>query len=774
MRTFKQMLKDRETFKSITLFFDIETFQYNESQGKESPSLYKNMTFSVAVSWIENGLVEYEIFPNFKMMFDQIIEMYEGKRKKPSIVLNAHNTNKYDNHFLQYDLLYFYPFMKVENYFLNTATTEKSNENTKRIKDLKKEDKQGIILEKRIKSSINLEMIFYLKGIKFETEDNWVKTNSSLGMLGKKLKRLGYVTDDELKTDFDYIKHNLKEDLTEEQARIYAQKIFDNLTPDEMVYIRNDVILLAKSVFYYSDLFNGFDYSKKTFTSNILDSYNTNDLTSLQLLNRIGAGKEKREIKYTDYEFAGGNFYDYLKPFYRGGLNFYNQFFIGKVIKDGVFSMDIHSSYPFAIHNFKIPTYLKNYDSFKKETEVSINYCDDEYTLFQLTKQTFDYVVLDKIESVIVKQILVKYYATNEFINLNTYTFKMIENITGIRFESIPVLSFVTFETEYFGSREQIEEFYKIKTQGKYKEKLKFNSPYDIEVTDQENDVLYSSEEVDNSKVNLNGLYGIPALRPYFNLFRKDSDGEYFNVENGHKNAERNIVFSIFVTSVSLWNLLNPLQYLTQKEIDENFLYCDTDSLYFKKAVQHKIPDHLFTEFALGTWALEHENMTRFYVLNHKKYTFIDPDDLDKSGKLKGIQVRSGGIPHDSFNRDMSFEEFVETQFSDGVEVKTTKSIYNKQKTISIYPSNTKLEVGKGYRIKSESPFFDKLKDKMMEEIKQHADDFNDDVLYIESTIGTFSVADLYPFENEVKEKNPLVFLEIKQEQIRKQIEKQA
>src|SRR5699024_12634603 len=122
-------------------------------------------------------------------------------------------------------------------------------------------------------------------------------------------------------------------------------------------------------------------------------------------------------------------------------------------------------------------------------------------------------------------------------------------------------------------------------------------NPYDIQKTEQENDVIYSREEIDNSKVNLNGLYGIPALRPYFNLFRKDNEEEYYNVENGHKNAERNIVFSIFVTSVSLWNILNPLKYLTKQEIYDNFIYCDTDSLYFKKDIQEKIPIILCNAF---------------------------------------------------------------------------------------------------------------------------------------------------------------------------------
>ena len=764
MRTFKDMLQDRKMFKTITIFFDIETFQFNENEGKDMPSQYKNMTFSVAVSWIEKGIVEYEIFPNFKEMFDVIIDVFKGKKKKPSFILNAHNTNKYDNHYLRKDLLYFYPHIKVDNYWLQTATTEDSNKNSLRIKDLNNEDKKGIILEKRIKSRINLEMVIYLYGIKFITEDNWVKTNSSIKMLGNKLKRLGVVTDDELKTDFDYKKYNLEEDLSEDESRKYANEIFNQLSNDELVYIRNDVILLAKSVYYYSDLFKGFDYSKKTFTSNILESYNTNDLTSFQLLNRIGQGKDKREIRYTDYKFSNQNFYDYLKPFYRGGLNFYNQFYVGKIISDGVFGMDIHSSYPYAMHNFKIPTYIKDYEEYDTPKKVKINYRDDEYTLFQLSKQTFDNDIINKIDSVILKQILVKYYSTNEFINVNTYTFKMLENILGIKINEIDAYSRVTFFTEYFGSRDQIEQYYEVKTQGAYKEKLIFNSPYEIEKTDKKNDVIYTREEIDNSKVNLNGLYGIPALRPYFNLFRKDEEGDYFNIENGHKNAERNIVFSIFVTSVSLWNLLNPLKYLTQNEIDENFIYCDTDSLYFKTKVKHKLPESLFTEFALGTWDMEHDYLPKFYVLNHKKYAYVN--------EKNEIKVKAGGVPNESFNTDMSFETFIETQFSDGVELHTTKSIYNNQKTISIYPSKTKLEVGKGYRIHTSGKFYEDMKDKMFEQIREEADEFTSDVLYIESFLGTFSLSDVFPFKHEVIKKEPLIFLEIKQGKIREIINK--
>src|SRR5699024_5029811 len=168
------------------------------------------------------------------------------------------------------------------------------------------------------------------------------------------------------------------------------------------------VILLAKSVYYYSEIFKGFDYSKRTFTSNILDSYNTNPLTSFQLLNRIGQGKDKIELRYTDYQFANQNFYDYLKPFYRGGLNFYNQFLIGRIIDTGVFSMDIHSSYPYAMHNFKIPTYLHDYKEYESVEYIPVSFDDDNYySLYLMTIQDFDYFILDNIDSMILLQILV-------------------------------------------------------------------------------------------------------------------------------------------------------------------------------------------------------------------------------------------------------------------------------------------------------------------------------------------------------------------------------
>ena len=120
----------------------------------------------------------------------------------------------------------------------------------------------------------------------------------------------------------------------------------------------------------------------------------------------------------------------------------------------------------------------------------------------------------------------------------------------------------------------------------------------------------------------------------------------------------------------------------------------------------------------------------------------------------------------------MSFKEFVDTQFSDGVEIETKKSIYNNQETISIYPSITKLEIGRGYRIHTSGDIYDKLKDNIFNEVKQNVDDTSD-VLYLETVIGTFSLSELYPYTHEVKQKEPLIFLQLRQEQIKNIIDKE-
>src|SRR5699024_12130108 len=130
-------------------------------------------------------------------------------------------------------------------------------------------------------------------------------TMTSIATLGKKLKDSGYLTDDQLKTDFEYDIFDVEHDMTEDDAHEYALQCFNKLDHEQMVYIHNDVIILGQSHIHYSDLFPNFDYSAMTFSVNILRSYLNNPLTSYQLLNKLG----DLETPLTGHKFHNINYY---------------------------------------------------------------------------------------------------------------------------------------------------------------------------------------------------------------------------------------------------------------------------------------------------------------------------------------------------------------------------------------------------------------------------------------------------------------------------------
>lgn len=732
--------------RNLTLYWDIETLAYNKIAGRQKPTKYKNVVYSVAVGWNNNGQIDVEVFPSFKSFFDMFFKYAERKdtitKSRTSISMIAHNCNKYDNHFLLHDVKYLYNDVRVENLFMKNAL---ENQNTVNMKEAKTDSKdENIVLEKRVKSSINLDLTLFLNGFKFVIIDNFMKTTTSIDVLGKKLKDGGYLTDDELKTEFQYDIFDVEHDMTDIEAYAYAYECFKKLDPQQLQYIHNDVIILGQSHIHYSEIFPGFDYSKMTFSVNIMNSYLNNEHTRFQLLNERYVDGEKKEFNYTNYEFFDMNFYDYIKGFYRGGLNMYNPKYVAKMIDEPCFSIDINSSYPYVMYNEKIPTWLSDYEEFEVETEVETDLTNyDSFTLFKIDKASFNLDILYRIESTIVRKMLVKYYNNeDEYVNINTNTLRLIETLTGIDCSRVYCMSYVSFDCEYFGARDIIFNNYFIKTQGKLKTKIEMKDPFDYHITDIPNETVYSQEEINLSKVILNGLYGIPALRSHFNLFRLDEDGFLQNSINGYKNNERNLLFSTYVTSQSLYNLLEPLKHLSQSEIDENFIYCDTDSLYLKSKVKNHLPNDMFDKISLGKWDIENDYIEKMYVLNHKKYAYVS------DGK---IHVASAGIPQNAFNTNQSFESFIKNDFYDGAIIYNNKSIYNEQKTISIYPSKTNIDKGVDYP----NEFNDLINEKRKWLLEQIRKDFNheesEDFIYIESEVGTFSARDVFPVTNPIK-----------------------
>lgn len=733
-------LKKLKGIKSIQLFCDIETLTVNKEAGREKPSKYHSYTYSLAIAYFkdDNDFPSVAVFNNFIDFFNQVKE--KKIRKSLQFEMIFHNGEKFDNHFAIEELSKHFNLPIYNEY--NKSLNNEANEHNKQMGDIDTELKnKGCILESRIKSSNNVSVKAFINGRKIVFTDSFKKMNTSIKVLGNMLLNNHLITEEYLKTDFDYQAFDKDYDMSQNDITAYVKRCFESLNEQQMIYIRNDVIILALGVKHYQKLFYGFDFNKMTFTQNIKEEYSQyNKLAEFQLLKTDGRFSH---LILNDYNVCGMSGFDYFRNYYKGGLNLYNDKFIGQIINREGFSIDLNSSYPTVMYKEKLPTYLIAFND-KRSTQSFDYFNDDIFSFFTMSIENANEQILSHVQSRVIREAIVKYYnPKNGLVYFNTVFLRLLEKLTKHQFTSLTCESVAVFKTEYFGARDVIAKNYFIKTQGKMKNKLDCEidtiNPLDIKMTDTPKPDKYnfSDEMVAGSKVLLNGIYGVPALRIHFDYFKRIGD-DFVNVKDGFTNKERNIVFSAGVTAFAFHNLLNPLQYLSPEEIDEYFWYADTDSLYMDKRALAKFPQSMFHKMNLGAWDIEHENITKFYAFNHKKYCLYDD----------GIVVRAGGISKalikDWIKRSNDdFEFYVRTFFTDGVLVPSTRSIRNEYNTISIYEAQATLEKGSNYQTE-----YSRLAEESLNEIKEQVRDEiiqqdNQELLYVETPYGSIGINDL-------------------------------
>ena len=171
----------RKKNEIVRLFCDIESFTYNKKAGNVKPKLYKSDEFSLAVSYflLDEDFPRVTIFNTFR---DFLYFMTENAFKKYKYTLVFHNGNKYDNHFFRNAILKSFPDTEIKNMYLRNAVT---NSNTVKLSKL--DYSKNTIVEKRVKSSTIIDFQAVVKGIRFTLEDTYIKTNTSIRVLGKKL-----------------------------------------------------------------------------------------------------------------------------------------------------------------------------------------------------------------------------------------------------------------------------------------------------------------------------------------------------------------------------------------------------------------------------------------------------------------------------------------------------------------------------------------------------------------------------------------------------------
>ena len=179
------------------------------------------------------------------------------------------------------------------------------------------------------------------------------------------------------------------------------------------------------------------------------------------------------------------------------------------------------------------------------------------------------------------------------------------------------------------------------------------------------------------------------------------------------------------------------LKYLSSKEIDMWFWYCDTDSLYLDLKAFEKISKEIYHKMNLGKWDIENSHIDQFYILNHKKYAYVVNEK---------IKFRAGGVVKSHINTDMNFKQFIDTQFSEGVKILSTRSILNSDETISIYDNTIELEKGKPYPdyfYITDIIKFDIIKEQVKGEFYNEIENnLANKALYVETEYGTISESD--------------------------------
>lgn len=715
----------------LFVFFDIETLTVNR---KAEPKEQLVMEYVVSYKYLLKGKEHEGVKPTLEAFIKYLLTL-----KEKHIILLAHNGEGYDFSFLRRALVYEFGLIPKNAYLRNSTNHELET----KIKD----EKHNYLHVSRVKSATRTRLEFRIDGVKFETKDTLPITHMKVKVIGELLKDL-HLDDNgknvKLNYDDDYAKYDLDKPLSYAECKKYCKKVFDQLNKHALDYVMNDTRVIYQMFHHYNEIYaSTYDPTKLTLSQNILTQYELNDLARFQLVNKVRQPDDKyRRLELTTFLFnetGGGqrqNVFEFIHRFYKGGLNFYNDRYVGKLVHEKIVHIDLNSSYPTVMRYREFPTFLVDGGTINKE----LTFDKDYYYYIQISKIAFQNLIIKQIKSKVVRQMFVKYFNNDsDSVYIQTPHIKMFSSFMKQEITHLPAIAYLKFEKAPFGGLDTIQYNYQKKTSAK-----KRHAP---------------KGEVAGYKVTLNGIYGIPALRPFFPLYEYDPElKKTVSVKDklgnfAFHNSERNITFASSVTAWAILQLLTPLTY-NIKGIDKHFYYCDTDSIFMSASYWSTVKNKVQVDpYALGAWDLEHKEITDLYVLNHKKYALWSNDN-------NKVEVFAGGIPIKAFHAEKynNLRSFVKATFHDGSKIKNLRNAFTKDKVVVLYEAET--EITKGGKYKDHFPRNKKEQEDdvieqaviriLLEQKEKNQED--DSSLYYETPIGQFSRQDIFPpiYENDL------------------------
>jgi hypothetical protein len=498
-----------------------------------------------------------------------------------------------------------------------------------------------VLGKKRFKSFIKIKMYDSAKVIP-----------DKLDNIGKKIIQIGEMFN-KLGSEFDY-----------EKIRPYNYE----LEEIEKCYIYNDVYILKEFIIQY-------------YKQNNLNGYTASGIAFNNMLNFMFPDAQKKYEEFTQVypEINDRKIISLIDDSYTGGFTYCNPQIKGKVIEKEGHSIDINSSYPSAMKYKKLPYGMPKY--FKGEYEY-----DEKYDIaFQkvhfdgFKRKNNSHIGFIKIGSCcdFLQDIKSKGYKKNDYVSTNfdedgqllTYNYNLV--LTTFELELLlSVYDFYTYRTingeVLKGSRNLIKKI-------EYIEGVKFLSKvgdfgeFIDDCVERKNKYKLEENEcgVTVAKRDMNSLYGKlgSGFTRTIMQYVKDDNG-FFKIERKYENdneydyEERRKyyrAFASFTTSYGRMQLLKVIIDIEKTYGANEFLYCDTDSIYSTLSVEQLQAIGLdLHKTKLGAWDIE-KNFTKFKCLGPKKYILYG----HKYGKLceNSINPHCAGLPYEA-QKTLTFDNF--------------------------------------------------------------------------------------------------------------------
>ena len=488
----------------------------------------------------------------------------------------------------------------------------------------------------------------------------------------------------------DEMFYKLKDEYDYKKVRQYNE----DLTEDEKCYIYNDVYILK-------------EFIKQYYINHNLKGFTASGIAFNNLLNFL---YPKAKKKYEEFEKNYPPINDILAEdiitkSYSGGFTYASPKMKCKNILKHGYSIDINSSYPAQMKYKKLPYGQPKYFKGKYKKDKKYDIClqhinfdvfkrkNDSYIGFIKTSYAKDFAI-DFNENGFKKN---DYLATNIVDNkLICYNFDMIVTNEELDF-LLSVYDFYSYKRvngKILKGKKNLVDGVTYVDGVKFKSRVgDFGNFIDDAVT-RKNQAKEDNNEIMKvvAKTDMNSIYGklgtsyqrviMEYVKNNHGIFEHQrkyaNENEYDYLEN----RKYYRAYSSFVTSYGRVKLQKVIVQIEQLFGVDNFIYCDTDSIYMTLSMEQiKKLDIELDKYKLGAWDIEKE-FFKIKTLGAKKY-IVYARDYGKTEKCHNV-CKCAGLP-DNIRSEINFDNF-------NLGAKFTKK--QKRKVIGGYSLvNTTLEI---------------------------------------------------------------------------------